>query len=372
MHRGVKTLQRSVFLRQVSTLSAGTLVAQLILLVSSPVLSRLYSPAEFGVYAFLLACVSVLSPSVCGKYNIAILLPRGNRLSNCLAALSIQVCFFVCLVILIIAILWAIIFEPLAALQNAANWILIIPFMLFFTGLSMVFSSMANRKQDYKLLSVSKIIQAIIVAVINIALGVAGFGFAGLLLGNIAGLFFFNYILYSGLRYSPDLGFNKRKLAAGRKYREFPIFNATPSLLDGVALHLPLFFMSAYYPEAFLGYFALVIRVVNVPLAFISGSVSQINVRKVVGLAHERKSILPYTLKLMLALSCLVFPVVFTLYFFAEPVFVVVFGENWREAGLLASLLVPSLGLRFVVSTLSTTISGTNNCLLYTSDAADE
>ena len=238
MHRGVKTLQRSVFLRQVSTLSAGTLVAQLILLVSSPVLSRLYSPAEFGVYAFLLACVSVLSPSVCGKYNIAILLPRGNRLSNCLAALSIQVCFFVCLVILIIAILWAIIFEPLAALQNAANWILIIPFMLFFTGLSMVFSSMANRKQDYKLLSVSKIIQAIIVAVINIALGVAGFGFAGLLLGNIAGLFFFNYILYSGLRYSPDLGFNKRKLAAGRKYREFPIFNATPSLLDLSLIHI--------------------------------------------------------------------------------------------------------------------------------------
>jgi len=145
------------------------------------------------------------------------------------------------------------------------------------------------------------------------------------------------------------------------RYKDYPIFNGSSSLLDGITLSLPIFFLAHYFPESIVGYFALLLRVANAPLSFISASVSQVNLRKVVDLVNERREVTPHIYKLALLLIAIVSVPTVLLVLFAPELFAFIFGESWREAGVYSQILIPALAVRFVASTLSSTLGATRN-----------
>ncbi|MDN5539770.1 MAG: oligosaccharide flippase family protein, partial [Comamonas sp.] len=81
-------LGKSDFARSVLTLLTGTAFAQAIPLIISPVLTRLYSPDEFGAYALYTAIVSVLVVVATGQYENAVLLPKKELHAFSLVALA--------------------------------------------------------------------------------------------------------------------------------------------------------------------------------------------------------------------------------------------------------------------------------------------
>jgi len=72
-------LRQSHFLKSVATLASGTALAQAIPILVSPILTRLYTPENFGALAVFMAIVSSIAPAVCGKYEVAMVLPQSNR-----------------------------------------------------------------------------------------------------------------------------------------------------------------------------------------------------------------------------------------------------------------------------------------------------
>jgi O-antigen/teichoic acid export membrane protein len=145
------------------------------------------------------------------------------------------------------------------------------------------------------------------------------------------------------------------------QYRDYPLYNGTTGFLNGLTLSLPVFFLSHYFPESIVGYFALVARVSRAPVSFISASVSQIHLKKVVDLVNEKKRIIPYLVKITTILTAIVFLPSLIIIIWAPKIFTVIFGENWIEAGKYAQILMPAIAVSFIVSTLSTTIGATNN-----------
>jgi O-antigen/teichoic acid export membrane protein len=154
---------------------------------------------------------------------------------------------------------------------------------------------------------------------------------------------------------------SRRKAVLIKRYKDFPIYNASSGMLMGITLAVPIFFLTAFFPAAIVGFYALVIRVGNAPLAFISASVSQVNLKKVVDLVSAGESVKPYLIRVTAGLTAIaVLPtLIFVVY--AEDLFALVFGERWREAGLYLQILAPALAVRFVVAAVSTTLDGTNN-----------
>ncbi len=61
------------FLAPVMMLSSGTVLAQLINVGVLPALTRIYTPAEFGVFTVYLAVVAVLSSANTGRFEYAVL-----------------------------------------------------------------------------------------------------------------------------------------------------------------------------------------------------------------------------------------------------------------------------------------------------------
>ena len=58
-----------VYVRQVGVLLFGNAAAQLVNLASYPILTRLYSPSDFGGFALFLTAVGILGPIACARFD---------------------------------------------------------------------------------------------------------------------------------------------------------------------------------------------------------------------------------------------------------------------------------------------------------------
>ncbi len=359
-----KRLVQSHFLKSVATLAGGTALAQSIPLLISPILTRLYTPENFGILAVFTAIVSSLSPAVCGKYEIAMVLPQRDSQGMELLGIALWFAFILSLVFLFVVIFFSESILSLIKAQNLTGWIYLAPVFLFLTGLMTAMTYFANRRQDYGIMARSRIVRAFSVALISIVLGIAGFGASGLIFGIIVGLLFaVGYLLYLyGRQFTPGfLRWNQSKRTLLKIYRDYPLYNASSGLLDGITMSLPVFFLAHYFPETIVGYFALVIRVGNTPLSFISTSVSQVNLKKVVDLVNTGQGVQPYLIKLTGGLLLLVLPPTILFIIFSPALFACLFGAQWGEAGHYMQILMPAMAVKFVASTLSSTLGATQN-----------
>ena len=211
----------------------------------------------------------------------------------------------------------------------------------------------------------SKMVRALAVALISIILGIAGFGVSGLLFGLIAGLLFaVGYLFYAYHDHLSQsfLRLNPSKITLLKKYKDYPLFNATSGLLNGITMAMPVFFLTYYYTGDIVGYFAIVTRVIDTPLSFISPSVSQVNLKKIVDLVNkgQGESVFSYLLKLALSLFALTFLPAAVLAIYAPDLCLIFFGDEWGAAGVYMQILIPAFIVRFIVVSISSTFGALN------------
>lgn len=359
--------RKSQYARNVGILAAGALVAQVITIAASPILSRLYGPAGFGSYALFAAFVSALSPAICAGYDLAVVVAKDKQQCKALLPLAIWSAGGTSL-ILLVALLYQ--FKNLQLLLHAVSlglWLLLTPFALFLTGIVAALRSYGNSDKDYKSLSRQSVYQALAGAVFGVSLGWYGLEASGLITALLLGLTCGSAYLVWRQRtdlLEIDWRLSRAMLRRARLYSEFPRLNASTSLLDGVTLALPVFFLSRFFPEAVVGYFALLTRVAQAPLGFISRAVAQVHLKRVAEIVHSGGNGVGYLRKITLALIALVAGPTVLLMTLAPSLFSLVFGAQWYEAGRLLVILMPALALRFVVSTVSGVFAATGNLRL--------
>ena len=351
---------QSHFLKSVAILASGTALAQAIPILTSPILTRLYTPENFGVLAVFMAIVSSISPAVCGKYEVAMVLPRCNRQGMDLLGIALWFAFFLSLMFLLIVIFFSGSILSLLNAQNLNGWIYLAPLFLFFRGLMTAMNYFANRRQDYGKMARSKMVRALAVTLISVILGIAGFGVAGLLYGVITGLLFaVGYLSYLYREHFTQnfLRWNRSKITLLKRYKDYPLYNASSGLLNGITMSMPVFFLTYYFTEDIVGYFALVTRVADTPLSFISPSVSQVNLKTINELVKKGQSdsVSSHLLKLTKSLLAIAFLPALVLVIYAPDLFLFLFGDEWRVAGIYMQILIPAFVVRFLVISISST-----------------
>ena len=351
---------QSRFLKSVAILASGTALAQAIPILASPVLTRLYTPENFGVLALFMAIVSSISPAVCGKYEVAMVLPRSNRQGMELLGITLWIAFGLSLLFFFVVIFFSKFLLSLLNAQNLNTWIYLTPIFLLLTGAMTAMTYFANRQQDYGNMARSKLVRAFVVALVSIGLGILGFGSSGLIFGVISGLILavgYLFFLYREQLTQGFLRWNQDKSNLLKQYKDYPIYNASSGLLNGITMAMPVFFLTHYFNESIVGYFALVVRVTDAPLSFISPSVSQVNLKTVVDLVNngQSDSVFSYLLKLVVSLLAVIFLPALVLGIYAPDIFIFLFGNEWSPAGVYMQILIPAFVVRFLVVSISST-----------------
>jgi O-antigen/teichoic acid export membrane protein len=187
---------KSEFSRNVLTLMTGTTIAQAIPIAISPILTRIYTPEDFGVFALYIAITVIVSVIATGRYELAITLPKKDEDAVNIVALSIIITFFVSVLSFLVVFFLNAKITHLLKNQEISSWLYLVPLTVFFTGIYQSFNYWSNRKKQYKRLSISRVAQSGVTGTSNLTMGFLGFGSSGLILGGLIGQLLATTILW--------------------------------------------------------------------------------------------------------------------------------------------------------------------------------
>jgi len=345
-----KIKPKSEFFRNVLTLMTGTTIAQAIPIAISPILTRIYSPEEFGLFALYMAITVVVAVIATGRYELAIMLPKNNRDAQILVVLSVIIALFISFILCVIVFFLN---EPITKLLNnpeIGGWLYFIPLSVLFTGFYQSFNYWNNRNKKYKLLAKSRVIQSGSVASTQIISGINGFGGGGLITGHVIGQGIVSVFLGKQFFYHSNFSFKKIKLFRSfilmKRYKKFPLINVWSGVLNSASVHLPVVFLSIFFNASVTGFFSLSQRIILMPMTLIGTSIGQVYYQQASMLKNNTEEIKKITLNLYKKLLMIgVFPIIIII-MFGETMFSFAFGERWYEAGIYAKYL--SLWVFFV------------------------
>lgn len=363
----IKSLLNHDFLKNVLTLMTGTTIAQLLPILASPILTRIYTPFDFGVYALYISIISILSVIVTLRYEFAIMSPKNREDALNLLYLSLLISFIISFCLFIVILLFKNRIVDLIGNQSLIKWLIFIPLNIFLLGIIQTFNYWFNREKAFKILSNSKIIQTFVNIIPNIVIGLIYQSAAGLILGTVLGAvasvvyLFYEFIRNERFFYNYKKSFSLKKMKKqALKYKEYPKFNTLSALLDTISLQLPSIFVSKNYSSSNLGFFNLTTRTISTPLSVISSSVSQVFFQRISEANNKKQPLMPIIIKTGKYLSIISLLPLAILFFLGPEMFSFVFGSNWRIAGEFARILAFSYAIRFVVSPLSVTFFAVN------------
>lgn len=336
----------------------GTTIAQAIPVVVSPLLTRLYSPEDFGAFALYLAIASIAAVVVTGRYEMAIILPKKESDAYHLVVLSVMLAaiassfFFVCIIFFKPSI------EMIFGWKGDNFWMYWLPLSVFFMAVYQSLNYLCNREGRYKQMALSRIFQSSSMTSIHLVSGCLKVGSVGLIAGQIIGQIsaacIMAYMMFVKVRRATP-GVRKRKLfALIKKYSNFPKYLILAHGFNTASAQSPVIFLSAIFGSGSAGFYVLIQRVIGAPMVIVAGAVGDVfrhEASQEYAKTGNCKKIYKSSFLRLLIISIVPFSI-FAL--FAPQLFVLVFGEAWRLSGEYAQILTPMFFLQFLTSPLST------------------
>lgn len=346
-----KKLEGRDFLRHVLVLMSGTAVAQVLPLLASPIISRLYSPYEVGVYTAFMSIVAMLMTIATWRYDLAIVLPDKPEDARALVKVATGLSTVTCVVVGLGLVIAAGPVSEYLGNPDLRPWLAGVGVVAWAYSQVAVLSYWCNRTKDYRLMGSNRVLQSITTTGTQLAGGAMALGAAGLIVSAFVGQF-----VAAG-----DLFRRTRKEIYGKptsalrgvlvEYKEMPLVSTPTAAMDAIRINGTQLMISAFFSAAALGQFSQAWRLLQTPMGLINSSVSQVFFERLA--RTPRGQMLRNVLDGIRHLA-LIGVVPFTLiWLLSPPLFPFVFGAPWAQAGLIAAALVPWLYANFITSPIS-------------------
>lgn len=350
-----KDLKSSDFLKSVLKLSGGTIFSQLLTILLAPIISRLYSPSQFGEFALYNSIISITIIFSTLRYDLAIVIAKTKVIADSL----IKICIFLIILTFIIGTIITLIYESyfVSSGRKTNSFIFLLPINLVIVSLIQVLNYTLNRSNNFSAIAFSKILQNIVNSSITISNGIWLKHNLGLIYANILSGFFSLLYLYYKAKNSYKANFNSLNGRILKKvayhFRDFPLFSAPTSFLDTLSISVPILFISSFFSGELTGQYSMAMRLLTIPTILIGASISQVFFKKFSDSVNsgDSKKILIRTWSILAGIGVL--PCL-TIFFGGEVIFLFIFGKEWVIAGKIASILAIPILFTFVSSPTST------------------
>lgn len=338
----------------------GTSIAQAIPIAISPILTRLYTPEQFGLMGLYVSIVSVLFVIANGRYEIAIVLPEKENEAKNLLALSVTISTSFSLFLMLIILLFNDSLTTLFGSPEIEDWLYFIPVSVFFMGLFQAFNFWGNREKQFRRLAINRVAQAGSTGGGQLAtapLLLNGLVF-GQLLGHITSGSRLAWVSVKKDKFSlNNFSLSEMKDQAVR-YKQFPQYSLWSGFLNSFSLQLPVFILTSYFTGAIVGFYTMSNRILNMPMNLIGRSVAQVFYQQAAEYSRQGgeklKNLTFKTFTNLMLVGIIPMGIIFG---FGDYLFAFVFGAEWEVAGDYARILSPWILFVFVTSPLSNLFS---------------
>lgn len=339
------------------TIASWTAAGYAVNLAAIPVISRLYSPGEYGAYAVLVALAAVLGTATALRYEFAVPLPSDEEDARALVFLGLALCLSFVLVLTPVAWVESGKVSSLIGLETSPRIVTWVPLLAASYGAFRLLNQWAIRQAAYARAGRRNFVQAMLMAATQVGLGLRGFSSGGLLLGSISGQVAGAVSLLFGSRVFSNAVPLQHMWKIMRLYAKFAAALVPAGVINALGIYMPVLMLAALYDSHAAGTFGLAQQVVSLPLLLLGQAIGQVFLGELASRRRssslslrqlfDRFSLRLWALSALVTLSLLLLP---------RLVLPLILGQNWSETGAVAQALALTAGIQLVSAPLSQTL----------------
>jgi len=344
--RSLKT--KGSFVRDFGVTLSGTGFVFVLQLLTSPIISRLYTPLEYGQFAIFNLLATNLSLVSLMSLPDAMISTKGIKdlinLSKVIIVSSVLFAFFILVLILTIG---DTIFINIFNLTSTPIWSYLIPITIVIKAFINIGSQSLVKFRLFSSNIKSNIPTAVSRRAFAIVFGFFSITNFGLILGEFTSFFVGAILKLNQVFYKKKLVrmrfFFKYKISdvinTFMKFKNFPKYVFPGSYLNQFSIQLPAIFFSTYFLTSELGAFTFAMGITAIPLQVITKALHPVFYSRMTDFSNMPKQMFSFTVKVILSLLILGLIPFGSIYFFGDVLFEFFFGAEWTLAGIVASYL---------------------------------
>lgn len=306
--------------QSIGLITLSLLVGAIITFIALPVLTRLYSVADFGAYGIALAIVSILSTVANLRLDQALLVADEQDKKS----LIFEGAVFSTAIAVISGIL-------ISAILNVEMAVAVATGVLANTLIQSLYNYQFSAHQEYFCAGLNIFRSVIVVAVqlllpfvMQISL-VNSYNLSSIIMIVAALIYLIKHQLY------------QVSWQAFRNYKDFIYANTPHALLNSFSHNLPYYVVSHFVDVQAMGFYAIVERTLRVPINLISQTLRQFFIRKFKNTESNQNA-----LKASVLLSLVSLPLFAIFFILPESLYLWVFGSEW--VGISSYFQILALG----------------------------
>ena len=330
----MKSFTNHSFLKKIFVVATGTAFAQLITILFSPLLTRVYTPDALGVFGTFSAILTILTPIANLGYPYAIVIQENEKSVAATIALSIGLTFGFCLFLASTLFVSYPLISEIPNFQRFDNLVWITPLAVLISSSLVVANQIAIREEIFKAKATIYAASSLLVNLLKLLAGML-WPTPSVLIGSSMTGNSFNTLLLT--KFIAPVSSQRIKFSAvievAKTRADFAIFRTPQILINVLSQSLPIVFLAASFGSSAAGYYTLSRSVLTMPVTLISGSLGEVLFPTLATAQRSGQRLFKKVLISTIALL-LVGIVPFTFVFvFGPDLFDIVFGDKWRTAG---------------------------------------
>lgn len=357
-----KLLPKTRIGKSILALMSGTAAAQAITAASMPIVTRVYTPEMIGIISVYLSFFNFWLSMLSWRYESALLIAKDEDESHHIFRLgALLTCFTA---FLSMPVMYSLQYFSFLGFGVLPNWTPFVGFLsLLGYGWFMLYRSWLLRLKEAKVISLSAVARSSSNVISRIIMGILNFGVYGLLFAEIVGSWFALGAVRKKTKKMlqgriPNWSRERVKIVAIR-YKKFAVYEMPSTLLNQLAIALPVPIIGALYGAEAAGWFGmarLLYAIPNGQIGKAAGDVFQMELGSYVrNKYHKKAESLFYKFSIRLALFGLI-PLALSITL-APLVVPYVFGKAWQEMGFIVALISPWMFMSLVVGSMSRALS---------------
>ena len=350
----------SRFFKDVLHLMSGTFIGQFIVVAVTPILSRYFSPDDFGLLALFISLHAILVIIGTGKLEITIMLPKKKKDAFKIVVLMIYQALALAIFLYFLLFLFKDYISVFEDIKKISNVLYLLPLTMFFMTANTALKFLKNRLYKYKEIRNRTIVEGATRGGFNVLIGMINPLSVGLIYGYfLALLVSFIYWLKNEfnelINTFKTFRFKDVQIIT-KTYKHIYTHVVTGAFINSFAAQMPIFLITYYYTVDMVGQFSMAQRLISIPLIFILKAYADSFRQKAADKYKETgdiRSMFVVNLKRLLVIGIVPFII---LGIFAPIIFSVFLGNEWEFAGVIVRVLVLMSFFNFVIMGLSAVV----------------
>lgn len=334
-------VMQSSVIRNIIRLVSGTALAQALLIMSTPVITRMYTPEAFGISGYFVSIANLLIAVAAMCLPMAMVLPKGKMKAHRIAFSSLILSFFVSTMALITGLI--LLKTKMLDIPFSPYFLLSIPFVIVAGATIQISEKYLQINNQFNYLAIWFFLQVAVGICFRIGVGSFVNMYEVLILS-----FVFTTILHATLL--TRTAYNKRLLVKATlsvkqfysilaEYKDFILYRCPQTLSFFLTQGLPVIIISHFYPIEYAGYYTLSVTVLSAPAKLISKAVGDVLLPKLSAMVSEGRDLFLYLVKISLCLFLIGIVPLLIFLLFSSEIFKLIFGPEWGEAGEITKWL---------------------------------